>query len=78
MGLRDVTRAIIAQVERATGCPVRKCKPTTDGVDRIPTGYCGFTEEELDFVPSTMLRPGINYDIKCRLGQDDGEGGEDE
>jgi len=29
-----------------------------------------FTEEELDFIPSTTLRAGINYDIKCRVGRD--------
>jgi len=25
------------------------------------------TDEELDFIPSTMLRAGINYDIKYRM-----------
>jgi hypothetical protein len=49
---------------------VRQCKPITDEVDRIPTGYYGFTDEELDFI--------INYDIKYRLGQDGAEGAAEE
>jgi hypothetical protein len=32
----------------------------------------GFSEEESDFIPSTMLRTGINYDIKW-LGQGSAE-----
>jgi len=31
--------------------------------------HYGFTEEELDFIPSTKLRAG-NYDIKYRMGRD--------
>jgi len=31
--------------------------------------HYGFTEEELDFIPSTQLRAG-NYDIKYRMGRD--------
>jgi len=31
--------------------------------------HYGFTDEELDFIPSTSLRAGINYDIKYRMGQ---------
>jgi hypothetical protein len=34
--------------------------------------HCGFTDEELDFIPSTLLRAGINYDIRYRMGQDVG------
>ena len=29
----------------------------------------GFTDEELDFIPSAQLRAGINYDIKCQTGR---------
>jgi len=36
--------------------------------------HYGFTEEELDFIPSTGLRAGINYDIKYRTGQGSEEG----
>jgi|DewCreStandDraft_4_1066084.scaffolds.fasta_scaffold350384_1 hypothetical protein len=32
----------------------------------------GFTGEELDFIPSTGLRAGINYGVTYRLGQDTG------
>ena len=32
----------------------------------------GFTDEELDFIPSTKLRTGINYDIKYRMARDTG------
>lgn len=32
--------------------------------------HYGFTDEELDFIPSTRLRAGINYDIKYRMRQD--------
>ena len=36
--------------------------------------HYGFTDEELDPVPSTTLRVGINYDIKYRMGQDNDNG----
>jgi hypothetical protein len=37
--------------------------------------HWGFTDDELDFIPSTALRAGINYDIKYRMGRDvQGEG----
>jgi len=36
----------------------------------------GFTDEELDFIPSALLRAGINYDIKYRMGRE--AEGEDE
>ncbi|HTN72964.1 MAG TPA: hypothetical protein VMO00_17925 [Methylomirabilota bacterium] len=29
----------------------------------------GFTDEKLNFIPSTKLRTGINYDIKYRMGR---------
>ena len=51
--------------------------------DRVPAAHYGFTDEELDFIPSTKLRAGPsmklragNYDIKYRMGRDaeaDGE-----
>ena len=31
--------------------------------------HYGFTDEELDFIPSASLRTGINYDIKYRMGK---------
>jgi len=31
--------------------------------------HYGFTDEEPDFIPSTKLRAGVNYDIKYWLGQ---------
>jgi hypothetical protein len=34
-------------------------------IDRVLSKHYGFTDEELDFI--------INYDIKYRMGQDDGE-----
>jgi len=30
--------------------------------------HYGFTDEGFDFIPSTALRAGINYDIKYRMG----------
>jgi hypothetical protein len=36
----------------------------------VLAGHYGFTDEELDFIPSTKLRTGINYDIKYRAGRD--------
>ena len=32
--------------------------------DKILAQHYGFTDEELDFIPSASLRTGINYDIK--------------
>jgi hypothetical protein len=37
------------------------------GIDWVPALRYGFTEEELDFIPSTKLRTGINYDIQYRM-----------
>jgi hypothetical protein len=42
-----------------------KSKPIIDEIDRVLAEHYGFTDEELDFI--------INYDIKYRMGQDDGE-----
>ena len=39
-------------------------KPIIDEIDRILAQHYGFTDEELDFI--------INYDIKYRMGKDDG------
>ena len=33
--------------------------------------HYGFTDEELDFIPSIKLRAGINYDIKYRMGREE-------
>jgi DNA modification methylase len=41
-----------------------KSKPIIDEIDRTLARHYGFTPEELDFI--------INYDIKYRMGQDDG------
>jgi hypothetical protein len=32
----------------------------------------GFTDEELDFIPLTLLRAGINYDIRYHMGGEAG------
>jgi hypothetical protein len=45
-------------------------KPILDELDRVLAAHYGFTEEELDFIPSTQLRAGINYDIKYRMGRE--------
>ena len=39
-------------------------KPVIDEIDSILAKHYGFTDEELDFI--------VNYDIKYRMGQDDG------
>jgi len=39
-------------------------------IDRVLAAHYGFADEELDFIPSTQLRAGINYDIKYRMGRD--------
>jgi hypothetical protein len=49
-----------------------------DMLDRVLAAHYGFTDEELDFIPSTKLRAGIpsawlragNYDIKYRMGRE--------
>ena len=43
---------------------------TLDEIHRVLAAHYGFTDEELDFIPSTKLRAGINYDIKYRMGRD--------
>jgi len=48
------------------------------GIDRSGAAHYGFTDEELDFIPSTKLRAGIpsaglrtgNYDNKYRMWRD--------
>jgi len=44
-------------------------KPILDEIDRVLAAHYGFTDEELDFIPSTQLRAG-NYNIECRIGRD--------
>jgi len=36
----------------------------------VLASHYGFTDEELDFIPSAKLRAGVNYDIKYRMGRD--------
>ena len=51
--------------------PKRFDQPTRVEIDRVLAAHYGFTDEELDFIPSTkLLRAGINYDIKYRMGRD--------
>lgn len=45
-------------------------KPIIDEIDRVLAAHYGFTDEELDFIPSAQLRAGTNYDIKYRMGRD--------
>jgi hypothetical protein len=42
---------------------VWKSNSIIDEIDRLLGHDCGFTDEELDFIPATMLRAGINYDM---------------
>ncbi|HEY4037087.1 MAG TPA: DNA methyltransferase [Ktedonobacteraceae bacterium] len=44
-------------------------KPLLDEIDHVLAKHYGFTDEELDFI--------INYDIKYRMGRDNGEEGEE-
>jgi len=44
---------------------VKLSKPIIDEIDRALAKHYGFTDEELNFI--------INYDIKYRMGQEDGE-----
>lgn len=48
---------------------VSKSKPIGDEFDCLLAKHYGFTDEELDFIPSTGLRAGINYDLKYRRGE---------
>ena len=43
---------------------IQKSKPIIDEIDRVLAQHYRFTDEELDFI--------INYDIKYRMGKDDG------
>jgi hypothetical protein len=47
----------------------KKSKSIIDEIDRILANHYGFTDEELDFI--------INYDIKYRMGHNNGEGDEE-
>ena len=58
---------------------VRITTQTRDEIHRVLAAHYGFSDEELDFIPSTklmagipsaQLRAGINYDIKYRMGRD--------
>ena len=42
-------------------------KPIIDEINKILARHYGFTDEELDFIPSASLRTGINYDIKYSI-----------
>jgi hypothetical protein len=44
-------------------------KTILDEIDRVLAAHYGFTDAELDFIPSTKLRAG-NHDIKYRMGRD--------
>lgn len=44
-------------------------KPIIDEIDRILAEHYGFTDEELDFIPSALLRTGINYDTCLPTGR---------
>ena len=39
--------------------------------DSLVAQHYGFTDEEVDFIPSTKLRAGINYDIKYRMRREE-------
>ncbi len=41
-------------------------KPILNEIDRMLAAHYGFTDEELDLIPSTNLRAG-NYDIKYQM-----------
>ena len=49
--------------------PMRS-KLIIDEIDKVLALHYGFTDEELDFIPSASLRTGINYDIKYRMGKE--------
>ena len=47
----------------------RRSKAIIDKIDRVLAQHYGFSDEELDFI--------INYDIKYRMGADNGENGDE-
>lgn len=51
--------------------------PKTHETKGLLAKHYGFADKELGFIPSTLLRAGINYDIKYWMGQEAGEGGEE-
>ena len=56
----------------------KPCEPIIGEIDRALARHYGFTDKQLDFIPSSALRTGINYDIKYRLGQGGAEEAEEE
>lgn len=46
--------------------PARGTSISDDEIDRVLAAHYGFTDEELDFT--------VNYDIKYRMGQENGDG----
>ena len=71
--LEDLKRnsTMLVRNQRQTGrtetqCfKIQKSKPIIDEIDSVLAQYYSFTDDELDFI--------INYDIKYRMGQDDGD-----
>jgi len=48
----------------------RLSKVLADKIDMELAQHYGFTDEELDFIPSASLRTGINYNIKYRMDKE--------
>jgi len=46
-------------------------------IDRVAAKHYGFNDEELDIIPSALLRTGINYDIKYHMGRKNLDNGDD-
>jgi hypothetical protein len=75
--LQDIQQnsTVMVRVQKQTGrtetqsFKLQKSKPIIDEIDRVLAHYYGFTPEELDFI--------INYDIKYRMGRDNGEESEE-
>jgi hypothetical protein len=44
-----------------------------DEIEFVLAKYYGFKDKELYFIPSVLLRAGINYDIKYLMGRDSEE-----
>jgi hypothetical protein len=65
------SKSTLEQIKTTSGDVIRYAaltytgvKPIIDEIDRVLAQHYGFTDEELDFI--------INYDIKYRMGKDDG------
>src|SRR5579875_2634012 len=85
MSLRDLGERYLQDIQKNSTMQVRnqkqtghtetqsfklqKSKPIIDEIDRVLAQHYGFTPEELDFI--------INYDIKYRMGRNNGEEGEE-